>query len=127
MISFVSLFFAALFFSLLYSVFTKQGAIQECSPELTMCNGVCVDTRSDNLNCNGCGNTCRTNSTCISSSCVCDEPTTLCGDVCISLSQDYFCCDEALTFVYQNKNHCGSCNPCPSEQECTGSGGYQCE
>jgi hypothetical protein len=108
-------------------VFFKQDGV-ECSPELTNCNGICVNTSDDNSNCNGCGNTCRTNSTCTSSSCVCDEPTTLCGDICANLmSQDYLCCDGIVTLVYQNNNHCGSCDPCPSGQECTGSGGYACE
>ena len=135
MISLVSLFFAALIFSLLYSVFTKKDEVVAlCGPGLTDCDGVCVDTTIDNANCNGCGNVCRENSTCIYypevgfSSCVCDEPTTLCGNVCANLlSQDYLCCDGVVTFVYQNNDHCGSCEPCTDGQLCTGTGGYSCE
>jgi hypothetical protein len=57
----------------------------------TCCNGRCVDTDTDPLNCGGCLAACFTNETCIGGECVSD-----CGQGCIKDSEcpgDQTCCD----------------------------------
>jgi ZU5 domain len=40
-----------------------------CAPSLTCCSGACVDVRSSNGNCGGCGRACPTGESCVQSTC----------------------------------------------------------
>lgn len=53
------------------------------------CAGTCVDTRSDEANCGGCGIACSPAETCFFGHCVCAAP---CGDTCPDLSSDPASC-----------------------------------
>ncbi|CAG8750271.1 7150_t:CDS:2, partial [Gigaspora rosea] len=43
-----------------------------CSPGLTLCNGTCVDTTSNNQNCGYCGNACLDTQACVNGTCICN-------------------------------------------------------
>ena len=45
--------------------------VVSCQPPNMMCGTECIDTSSDPMNCNGCGNACQTGASCVSSSCMC--------------------------------------------------------
>ena len=66
-----------------------------CDPPYLMCNGACVDPRTDPTNCGGCGVTCGDNSACTSSSCACLAGFDACSGECVSLPDD--------------DQHCGAC------------------
>jgi hypothetical protein len=69
-----------------------------CAP-LALCNGQCVDTTGDPLNCGGCGLVCAVeNAICLAGACVCAPGFHECADVCYA--------DDDVT-------HCGSsCTAC---------------
>jgi len=75
----------------------------------TLCNGVCVDTKSNSSNCNTCGNICPTTAPfCANSVCSSTCPNTTCGAACVDTKSDVA--------------NCGGCNmPCASGQTCTNS------
>ena len=82
-----------------------------CEPGQTLCNGRCVDARSDNSNCGGCGRVCG-DSRCVNGDCQmapCVRPTSLCGVRCVDLSSD--------------PANCGLCNrACAAGVPCAGGG-----
>lgn len=74
------------------------------------CGNSCTNTQSDVNNCGACGNVCKTNHSCVDSTCVltCEETESvkICGDECVDLTA-------------ANNNHCGSCgNRCNDTQKC---------
>ncbi|WP_437784086.1 MXAN_6577-like cysteine-rich protein [Sorangium sp. So ce1097] len=77
-----------------------------CVAPLASCDGVCVDTSSDQDHCGVCGVACEDGQTCVAGACVgCDEGQTACGDGCFDLQSDV--------------EHCGSCNSaCEDGQTC---------
>lgn len=77
----------------------------ECTGDLTMCFGRCVDTDKDALNCGGCGAPCGANETCAGGTCECGEGFTDCGTSCTDTAADL--------------NHCGACGqPCAFGEVC---------
>jgi hypothetical protein len=87
-----------------------------CDQGLTPCNGGCVDTKTDPLNCGGCGNRCPVNETCVGGACVCGQlghsaaPATCCSTdavcvVAVAGAQNFVKPDPSCAFV----------NECPSE------------
>ncbi|KYF52093.1 hypothetical protein BE08_25515 [Sorangium cellulosum] len=77
-----------------------------CVAPLSSCDGVCVDTSSDQAHCGVCGVACEDGQTCVAGACVgCDEGQTACGDGCFDLRSD--------------EEHCGSCgSACEDGQTC---------
>lgn len=82
-----------------------------CAAPLLLCNGVCVDPRTDRANCGLCGTVCAGDRFCSNSQCalVCLGGTQLCAGACV---------DPA-----SNPAHCGGCNmPCAPGSVCVGGG-----
>ncbi len=72
-----------------------------------MCEGQCVDTASDPLNCGGCGIPCAAGLVCSLGQCQkgCAPGLTACGGACVDITG--------------SAAHCGSCtNACPAGQDC---------
>ncbi len=59
------------------------------------CNGQCVDTQTDNLNCSACGNPCLGGQTCQTALCKCPGAQSICGNACVDINND--------------QNNCGWC------------------
>ncbi|MGK3995324.1 MXAN_6577-like cysteine-rich protein [Sorangium sp. So ce1024] len=77
-----------------------------CVAPLASCDGVCVDTSSDQGHCGACGVACEAGEACVAGACVgCAQGQTACGDGCVDLQSD--------------EGHCGSCNSaCEDGQTC---------
>lgn len=71
-----------------------------CNAPMTVCNGSCVDTKTDQQNCGNCGNACTGGQTCSESQC-CSSGQTVCNGACTDTSSDL--------------NNCGGCG-----QTCAG-------
>ena len=85
-----------------------------CPTGQTMCGGVCVDTRTDGVNCGACGTTCPAMSTCTSSVCRCTvSGMTLCGNVCVNLQTNMSNCGRCGGVCSSAGNVCaaGVCTP----------------
>lgn len=68
---------------------------------LATCNGVCIDTQSDNANCGKCNNVCPAFATCTAGACSCDKGKR-CGNKCV--------------FVDTDPDNCGQCgNKCGAD------------
>ncbi|HET7092421.1 MAG TPA: hypothetical protein VFI22_03060 [Thermomicrobiales bacterium] len=82
---------------------------------MTPCDGGCVDTNTDPLNCGGCGISCPVNESCVGGACVCGAlghsaaPSTCCGTdgVCVQAAP------EAGTFL--KPDPCAFVDACPAE------------
>jgi hypothetical protein len=80
------------------------GSGPTCPTGRTLCNGECVDTTANPLNCNGCGHACGTNQVCASSTC--QTPPDCRSTACVGFSY----CDLAS----------GLCNPgCAFDTQCS--------
>ncbi len=77
---------------------TETTAGPGCEPDLTDCDGECVDAENDVLNCGGCGIECASDEMCEEGACtsICEEGFELCGEECVDTQAD------AL--------HCGGCD-----------------
>ena len=76
-----------------------------CRPELTDCNGVCVDLQSDPDHCGACAAPCM--DVCVSG--VCADAASCTFDI----------CGGACVDTQTNPLHCGKCNfPCAADQVC---------
>lgn len=79
-----------------------------CPPGQTRCDGVCVDLRTDAVNCGECGLPCASElgaGSCINGICGCLEGSTRCNGICVVTDRDPL--------------NCGRCgNACPSGQNC---------
>ncbi len=75
-------------------------------PGEELCNGSCVDVRSDSRNCGACGTECLGGSSCLSGTCTCANPAQkLCGGSCIDTQSDV--------------TNCGGCGvACPQGNKC---------
>ncbi|MFH2011003.1 MAG: hypothetical protein ABI333_30670 [bacterium] len=75
------------------------------SPCETECDGLCVDTSSDPLNCGGCGIMCNGGTECIAGSCTCPTGLVRCGTLCVD--------------TQTSNEHCGGCdNACSGLRSC---------
>lgn len=54
----------------LMTVSSESTSIQGCAGTATLCDGDCVDTRTDRTNCGACGVTCKNGATCSKGACV---------------------------------------------------------
>jgi len=54
---------------------TRLDTICVCPPELTLCNGKCVNLQTDTANCGSCGNVCAAGETCLDGNCMSDAVT----------------------------------------------------
>lgn len=75
-----------------------------CQPQLTNCNGTCVDTRSDAANCGACDKACGKGELCSGSTCVldCPAPFTACNGACVDTRNDLSncgACGNACSFA----------------------------
>lgn len=77
-----------------------SGTGVSCRSPLLECSGVCVDPRSEDRNCGGCGNACTGGSVCNYGYCQCSDPLELlCSGLCVNTQYD--------------SQNCGGCNrPC---------------
>jgi hypothetical protein len=75
-----------------------------CPQGFTLCDGICVDLLTDELNCGRCGVVCGVTERCQFGQC-CGVDEVLCGNVCTNLLSDEF--------------NCGTCGfQCPPGTEC---------
>jgi hypothetical protein len=123
-----------------------------CAAGATVCDGACVDIKSDPNNCNGCGNTCASGYQCQNGSCTCLK--TSCNGACVDTSNDpNFCgncttkcpagnacvngacvcpgaskvCNGVCVDTTNDVNNCGSCSvKCPSGNICQNGGCVGC-
>jgi len=99
----------------------------------TMCNGMCVDTKTDSNNCGRCANACPMGATCVQGSCQCAGGMSKCGTSCVDTKTDNANCGkcnatcggaDAGMIMGGGKWQCmnGSCSiACPAPTvECTG-------
>ena len=65
-----------------------------CPADHAVCNGNCVDTKSDPSNCSQCGKSCAFNEGCKDGGCflLCAAGTTACGGTCVDLTSDLANC-----------------------------------
>ncbi len=97
----------------------------------TACNGGCVDTNDDSLNCGTCGTVCHGTTSCVNGSCQCPAGLHLCADgsckeCCGDTDCDYLgpganpkCCDGMCVSLRRDENNCGACgNVCWADQSC---------
>jgi len=80
-----------------------------CEPPFAMCGSVCVNTRTDALNCGGCGNECTGGTFCAEGTCTrsCPGGLSACGSSCVDPATD--------------REHCGGCDmPCDPDRDCMG-------
>lgn len=72
-----------------------------------MCDGVCVDTQTNKLNCGSCGNGCEANQVCTNGAC---------GVGCPGVQSE---CDGLCYDLQSDSKHCGTCsNACASGEVC---------
>ena len=87
----------------------KQGACL-CEEGLQLCQGSCVNTRTDPIHCGTCSNLCKQGEVCEDGTCKAScttEGLTLCHRGCVDLQKDRY--------------HCGACGiQCPPEAQCSG-------
>jgi hypothetical protein len=57
-----------------------------------VCDGVCIDPKSDSQNCGGCGQVCPRNQNCVARTCSCGPPYTLCSPDCVNLQESHANC-----------------------------------
>lgn len=80
---------------------TDTGTV--CSPPNTVCNGACVDTKTDLQHCGDCVTACTAGQTCMSGMC-CNSGETLCNGACTDTSSDVSNCGGC------GKTCSGACN-----------------
>ena len=90
----------------------------ECGPDMpcadggTCCGGGCVDTRSDERNCGGCGMACGDRQTCCDGMCVDTRSDEMncggCGMACTEGGSPR-CCGGSCVDVSRDRRHCGQC------------------
>jgi hypothetical protein len=85
-----------------------------CAVTLTACAGACVDVKTDNANCGGCGIACTGGRTCTLGVCGCPLGTEECGDpaVCVNTTN--------------NPNNCGACDKACDKGQICGAGDCKC-
>ncbi|HEX3001464.1 MAG TPA: zinc-ribbon domain-containing protein [Methanoregula sp.] len=79
-----------------------------CASDRLLCNGTCIDPKTDSTHCGTCATTCTNGQTCINGNCMmaCSTGQTSCPGGCYNLLTD--------------PDHCGSClNDCPGGLVCT--------
>jgi hypothetical protein len=98
----------------------------------TACNGGCINTNNDNLNCGACGTVCHGGTTCVNGSCQCPAGKHLCADnscqECCALEHcvdllgqgvGAICCDGTCLATRFDETNCGACgNACSADQLC---------
>jgi len=87
-----------------------DAATMACPTGLSLCDGFCRDTRTDEVHCGRCGERCASTQVCLNSVCSevsgCTTPRQMCGAACVDTSSD-----EA---------NCGGCgSPCPPGAACS--------
>jgi Stigma-specific protein, Stig1 len=84
-----------------------------CPSGQTDCNGICINTMTDNANCGACGNTCAAGLTCQNGTCL-----GTCSGPCFG---GQLCCDGVCREVGLDPSNCGSCGyQCGPGQNCAG-------
>lgn len=82
--------------------------LEVCAAGQACCNYACVDTRSDQANCGGCGVTCADNEVCTQGVCACGDAGVECD-----IDAGDFCCGEGIgascVNVRSNAANCGGC------------------
>jgi hypothetical protein len=90
------------------------GIVNPCDGGLSVCDGTCVDTSSDDRHCGTCVNVCHSDQACTAGTCtkVCDPGQTNCSEQCFDLHSD--------------PDHCGDCNTACTNNHVCENGGCQC-
>jgi hypothetical protein len=86
------------------------GAEGYCDVGQTLCNGVCVSTQTDPLNCGACGQACATGQVCEAGSCACPAGQTLCDGGCTSTLTDPANCGRCGTVCATGTCIAGQCS-----------------
>lgn len=82
------------------------GTTSECSGELALCDGECVDLMTASAYCGSCDDACSTLEECVGGTCECLEGYVDCGSGCVQTSS--------------NREHCGGCGqPCGTGEVCS--------
>ncbi len=92
-----------------------------CETNLTFCGEECVDTMTDNANCNECGTSCTIDENCLAGVCtaICEDPLPdLCGATCVDTSTDPAFCGDCDTECAMGANATATCD---------GTCGFVCE
>lgn len=81
-----------------------NGVCSACPAGQTLCNGTCVNLKTNPYNCGACGNVCPPSAKyCVGGVCVCPAGDVLCNGVCVNLGND--------------PNNCGACgNVCAADK-----------
>jgi hypothetical protein len=90
---------------------SASSCVGSCPTGATACAGGCTDTKSDPVNCGGCGKRCLGGRACGAGQCACPPGTTECGGQCVDLKAD--------------PANCGSCKKACGLGSCVG-GSCQC-
>lgn len=77
-----------------------------CGDGLNLCDGICVDSVTDGLNCGSCGNVCQAGSSCVAGLCACQDDRTSCGGTCVNTGS--------------SAANCGTCGVTCGDQVCSG-------
>lgn len=91
------------------------GMVVDSAPCTTMCSGMCVDTKTDSMNCGKCGTACAMGATCVQGICQCPSGQTKCGNACVDMKTDNTNCGKCGTI-------CGNDAGAPM-----GGGMWQCQ
>jgi hypothetical protein len=105
-----------------------DSCVDSCPAGTTSCDGICVDTATDNLSCGGCGVVCGAGEGCRGGTCIvsdCAAGESLCGGACVDVLTDDANCGRCGygCLPWQSCGD-GRCTACPDDPDIDICGGY---